>query len=69
MILMEMKKKVTEVQGEEVNRSDDEVTQSALVASTNPLYVGDGKWQNEAHGRPTNNASQTISEFSTFFLT
>jgi len=44
-------KKVTEVQGEEVNWSDDKVIQSALVAST------DGKWQNEAHGRPTNSAS------------
>ena len=67
MILMEMQKKVTEVQGEEVNWSDEEVIQSALVASTDPLYVGDGKWQNDAHGRPTNSGSQTISEFSTFF--
>ena len=67
MILMEIQKKVTEVQGEEVNWSDDEDTQSGLVASADPLYVGDGKWQNEAHGRPTNSASWTISEYSTYF--
>ena len=62
-------KEVNEVQGEEVNWSDDKVIQSALVASTNPLYVGDGKLQNEAHEWPTYSGSQTISEFSTFFLT
>jgi hypothetical protein len=65
---MEMKKKVTEVQGEEVNWSDDKDTQSALVASADPQYVGNGKWQNEVHGRPTNSASPTISEYSTYFL-
>ena len=69
MILMEMQKKVTEVQGEEVDWSDDEDTQSGLVASADPLYVGDGKWQNEAHGHPTNSVSWTISEYSTYFLT
>ena len=70
MILMEMKKKeVSEVQGEEVNWSDEEDTQSALVAYANPLYVGNGKWKNESHGQPTNSASRTISEYSTIFLT
>ena len=69
MILMEMQKKVNEVQDEKVNWSDDEDTQSVLVASSDHLYVGDGKWQNEAHGQPTNNASWTIRECSTYFLT
>jgi hypothetical protein len=35
----------------------------------NPLYVGDGKRQNEAQGQPTNSASWTISEYSKYFLT
>jgi hypothetical protein len=59
----------TEVQSEEVTWSDDEDTQSALVASADPLYVGDGKWQNEVQGQPTNSASWTISEYSKYFLT
>ena len=57
----------TEVQSEEVTWSDDEDTQSALVASADPLYVGDGKWQNVAQGWPTNSGSRTISEYSIFF--
>jgi hypothetical protein len=61
------KGKGTEVEGEEVNWSDDEDTQSALVASADPLYVAVGKWQNEAQGRPTNSGSRTISEYSNFF--
>ena len=61
------KGKGTEVQSEEVNGSNDEDTQSALVASADPLYVGDGKWQNVAQGWPTNSGSRTISEYSIFF--
>ncbi len=61
------KGKGTEVEGEEVNWKNDDDTQSALVASADPLYVADGKWQNEAQQWPTNSGSWTISEYSIFF--
>ena len=61
-----MKGEGTEVQDEEVNWSDDDI-HSALVASTDPLYVGDGTWLNEAQGWLTNSASCTISEYSKYF--
>ena len=61
------KGKGTEVQDEEINWSDVYI-HSALVASADPFYVGDGKWQNKAQGRPTNSASRTISECSKYFL-
>ncbi len=60
------KGKGTVVDGEEINWSDDDKIRSALVAFADPLYVADGKWQNEAQGQPTNSGSQTISEYSIF---
>ena len=59
----------TEFQGEEVTWSDDEDTHSAHVASADPLNVGDGKWQNEAQGRPNKTASRTISKYSKYLST
>jgi hypothetical protein len=60
------KAKGTIVEGEEVYWSDDDDTRSALVESADPLYVADGKWQNEAQGQPTHSGSRTISEYSIF---
>jgi hypothetical protein len=60
------KGKDTIVEGQEVNWSDDDDTRSALVESADPLYVADGKWQNEAQGQPTHSGSRTISEYSIF---
>ena len=65
----EAKREGTEVQGEEVTWSDDEDTHSALVASADPLNVWDGKWQNEAQGRPTKSVTRTISEYSKYLST
>ena len=60
------KGKGTVVEGEEVNWSDDDKIRSALFESADPLYVADGKWQNEAQGQPTHSGSRTISEYSNF---
>ena len=59
----------TEVQGEEVTWSDVENSHSVLDASADPLNVRDGKWQNEAQGRPTKSATWTISEHSKYLST
>jgi len=59
----------TEVPGEEVTWSDVENSHSVLDASADPLNVWDGKWQNEAQGRPTKSVTRTISENSKYLST